>query len=66
MKLDKSWSAQIHAELSKSKLSGCVLAKVSGVPQPTISNFLRGKKGLSLESAEKLCRVLNIVLTKGK
>jgi plasmid maintenance system antidote protein VapI len=38
------------------------IAKESGVVQPILSRFMSGKRGLSLETAGKLSRYLNLEL----
>ena len=38
------------------------VAKDSGVPQPVLNRFLRGERGISLQTAAKLCKYLNLHL----
>ncbi len=38
------------------------LAKESGVSQPILQRFLSGQRGLTLETAEKLCVFLDLEL----
>jgi hypothetical protein len=38
------------------------IALESGVSQPVLSRFLRGERGLNLDTAEKLCRALGLEL----
>jgi len=38
------------------------VAKESGVPQPVLNRFLRGERGISLETAAKLCKYLGLHL----
>jgi hypothetical protein len=38
------------------------VALESGVPQAVLSRFLRGARGLNLDTAEKLCRALGLEL----
>ena len=38
------------------------VAKESGVPQPVVSRFMREERGVSLETAAKLCQYLGIHL----
>lgn len=42
------------------------LAAASGVPNPTISRWLRGERTISLESAQLLCEFFGAKLTKPK
>ena len=38
------------------------VAKESGVAQPIVNRFLRGERGISLETAAKLCKYLRLHL----
>ena len=38
------------------------VALESGVPQAVLSRFLRGERGVNLDTAEKLCRALGLDL----
>ena len=38
------------------------VAKESGVAQPIVNRFLRGERGISLETAAKLCQYLRLHL----
>ena len=38
------------------------VAKESGVAQPIVNRFLRGERGISLETAGKLCKYLGLHL----
>ena len=38
------------------------VAKDSGVAQPIVNRFLRGERGISLETAAKLCKYLGLHL----
>lgn len=40
------------------------VAAGSGVPQPVLSRFVRGERGMTLESAEKVCRYLGLRLVR--
>jgi plasmid maintenance system antidote protein VapI len=40
------------------------IALAAGVAQPVLSRFVQGKRGLSLESAEKVCSALGLKLVK--
>ncbi|NDC38782.1 MAG: helix-turn-helix domain-containing protein [Proteobacteria bacterium] len=45
-----------------SGLSGYKLSQLSGVPESTISRFLRGKIDLTLGTASRLCKVIGLEL----
>jgi plasmid maintenance system antidote protein VapI len=38
------------------------VAKESGVAQPILNRFLRGERGISLETAAKVCKYLSLHL----
>ena len=40
------------------------LAKDAGVPQPVINRFMRGERGITLETASKICNLLKLHLEK--
>ena len=40
------------------------IAASAGIAQPMLSRFVQGKRGLSLESAEKVCHALGLKLVK--
>ena len=42
------------------------VAKAAGVPQPVLHHFLAGARGITLETAEKLCRHLGLELRKAE
>jgi plasmid maintenance system antidote protein VapI len=57
------------AEKLRECISGCELShtelgKATGVPQPTISRFMRGERGLNLESIESLIDYFGLELTE--
>ena len=53
----------IRGEVSKQKWTARELARVSKVPQPTVTRFLNGAD-LRLETATKICRVVGLELRK--
>jgi len=55
---------QLKAEIAASGLSGYMLAKLSGVPQPVVQRFLAGERGISLTTADKLAATLKLELRK--
>jgi plasmid maintenance system antidote protein VapI len=42
------------------------IATESGVPQAVLQRFVTGKRGLTLETAEKLCVYLGLELKSGE
>jgi plasmid maintenance system antidote protein VapI len=47
-----------------SELSQYKIAQLSEVDSGTLSRFVNGQRSISLETADKLCRVLSLELTK--
>jgi transcriptional regulator with XRE-family HTH domain len=54
----------IKAALQATGESVNALAKRAGVSQPILQRFLAGKRGLTLETADKLCACLGLELKK--
>ena len=52
--------SHIRARISRSELTGSALARVARLPQGHLSNFLNSRRGLSLESMDRLLRALRI------
>ncbi len=42
------------------------VSKESGVAQPILNRFLRGERGISLETAAKLCKYLGLHLVPAR
>jgi plasmid maintenance system antidote protein VapI len=42
------------------------VAKASGVPQAVLSRFLRGERGVTLGTAERLCLTLGLELRQAR
>ena len=53
---------QIRAAFDESGMTVYRLAKDSGVPQPVVSRFINGKRGITLATASKLVAVLGLEL----
>ncbi len=51
---------ELRAAIKASGLSGYRLAKDSGVTAGQVSRLMRGERGLSVESAEKLAAALGL------
>ena len=47
--------------IANSGLTEYRVAKDSGVPQPVLNRFLRGERGISLQTAAKLCKYLTSI-----
>ena len=52
--------AHIRARIARGDLTGSRLAHAAALPQGHLSNFLNSRRGLSLESLDRLLRVLHI------
>lgn len=63
-KLQPSIQQQLIAAIEESPLSQNELAKQAGIAQPHLNAFVNGKRGLSLDSINKLCHVLQLKLVK--
>jgi plasmid maintenance system antidote protein VapI len=58
----KSWNDQIRAAIQKSGLSLYRVAKDSGVNVAPIQRFMAGEHGLTVNSAERIGRVVGLEL----
>ena len=50
----------IRARIRRKELTGSGLARAAGFPQGHLSNFLNARRGLSLESMDRLLQTLGI------
>jgi len=58
--LQEQLRAHIRARISRGELTGSALAQEAGFPQGHLSNFLNARRGLSLESMDRLLATLEI------
>src|SRR5580704_17013012 len=58
--LQDSLRAGIWARLERGELTGKALAHKAGFQQAHLSNFLNGKRGLSLQAMDRLLDVLHL------
>ncbi len=63
--MPKEMAAKLREAIRKSGLSALALSKVTGVSQPTITEFLRGAD-MKLDTAQKLATYLGLELTETK
>jgi transcriptional regulator with XRE-family HTH domain len=56
----KSFSDQIRAAVDGSGLSRYRICKDVGIAQATLSRFMNGKGGLSMDSLDRLAALLNL------
>lgn len=61
-KLDPTLAETIRKKIQVSELSQYKIAKESGVDSGTLSRFVSGERSISIETADKLCRVLGLKL----
>jgi transcriptional regulator with XRE-family HTH domain len=54
---------QLREAIRKDGRSLNQIGKLSGVDAARLSRFLRGKRDLTFEAVEKVCRLLGLVLT---
>ena len=59
-------AAALVAAIRDSGHSAYAVAKESGVAYPVLHRFLAGERGLTLDTADKLCRFLGLRLVKAK
>ncbi len=56
-------SDKLRERIADSGLSQSELARETGIPQPSISRFVSGDRGLSLEHVDTLAEYFNLKLT---
>ena len=57
---------QLRQAIRESGMSVYRLAKLSGVPQPVLSRFMNGTRGITLATTSKLASVLGLELRPTK
>ena len=57
---------QLRKAIKESGLTQYRIAKDSGVPQPVVNRFVTGERGLTLESAAKLCLLFRLRLARSR
>lgn len=57
-----SLEQQLRNAINRSGINMYQLAKQAGLGYATVHDFVKSEKSISLESADKLCKVLNISL----
>lgn len=60
----QSMAEVIRAAIEESGMTINAVAKGAGVAQPVVYRFMVGERGLSLHSADKLCRYLGLKLVR--
>jgi hypothetical protein len=58
-----SFSETLRAEIGDNAYQ---ISRESGVSYPSINRFLRGQRGLAVDTIDVLCAHLGLVLVKGK
>lgn len=51
---------QFRNAINKDGRTGYALAQASGIDASVLSRFMRGERGLNLDTAERLCQVLGV------
>jgi plasmid maintenance system antidote protein VapI len=59
-------TAVLQRAIQRSGMTVYRLAQQTDVPAPTLRRFLSGQRGMTLDTAAKLCRVLNLELNERK
>ena len=62
-KAPQSLSDQLRERIAAASPSAYELARDAGVDRPVLSRFLAGKRTITLETADRLARVLKLRLT---
>jgi transcriptional regulator with XRE-family HTH domain len=62
----KTFTEQLKREIRNSGMSRYAISFRTGVAQSTLSGFLQGKRGMSLESVNRLMETLGLEITKRK
>ena len=62
----KSFSDQIRAAVDASDLTRYRICKNAGIDHGAFSNFMAGRRGMSLESLDRLTAVLGLRVTTGR
>lgn len=64
--LDQTLSETLKQAIVSSELSRYRIAKESGVGAGILSRFVNGERELKLDTADKICKVLGLSLTKNE
>lgn len=56
------FSEQLKLAIESSELTRYRIAKDAGVPQSTLSQFVNGKRSLSLMNIDRICELLDLEL----
>lgn len=59
-------AATIRAAIRKAHSTPNELAQEAGVDRSVMTRFLKGERGINLDTASRLCRVLQLELQPGK
>jgi transcriptional regulator with XRE-family HTH domain len=62
----KSIGDQLREAIDKSGMSRYAICKAVEMDQGTMSKFMTGRREISLPTIERLCKLLNLQLTKAK
>jgi len=60
------FSEQLRQAIERSELSRYAIGQAAGIDKATLSRFMAGKVGLSLESIDKIVSVLDLRLEAAK
>jgi plasmid maintenance system antidote protein VapI len=62
----QSFADTIRQAILSSGKTAYAIAHQSGVAQAVLSRFMTGERGITLETAEKFCRTLGLVLRQAE
>ncbi len=57
---------QLRQAIVDSGLTQYRIAKDTGVPQPVVNRFVSGERGITLDTAAKLCKYLRLRLARDR
>ncbi len=63
-KIDPTLSETIRNKILSCGLSQYEIAKETGIDAGVLSRFVTGKRAIKIETAEKLCKALGLVLVE--
>jgi transcriptional regulator with XRE-family HTH domain len=62
--MSKALGDQLREAIDRSGMSRYAICKAVGLDQASMSKFMAGHRSLSLETVERICKLLNLHLTE--
>jgi transcriptional regulator with XRE-family HTH domain len=63
-KIDQTLADQLREAMAKSGLTNYRIGKDAGVDQAVLSRFVSGERNISLEVADRICKLLGLEFAK--